>query len=38
MTPAELSQRPPESDLSPNLVVEPESLQAHVLGTYLTCR
>jgi hypothetical protein len=38
MTTAELSPRPPERDLSPNFVVEPKSLQDHVLGTYLTLR
>ena len=38
MTTAELSQRTPPSYLPPNFVVEPKSLQAHVLGTYLDLR
>jgi hypothetical protein len=38
MTTAELPQRTPSSDLPPNFVVEPKSLQDHVLGTYFNLR
>jgi hypothetical protein len=38
MTTAELTQRTSSSDPPPNFVVEPKSLQEHVLGTYLNLR
>src|SRR5258705_1028077 len=38
MTTAELSQRTPSSYLPPNFVVEPKSLQEHILGTYFDLR
>jgi hypothetical protein len=38
MTTAELAQRMSSSDLPPNFVVEPKSLQDHVLGTYFNLR